>query len=59
MNITITKNTKKSKYSLISDILLDLDELYDDLTYDNNEKETDCINSKIKIKEEVLRNLLK
>lgn len=34
-----------------------LDDLYDDLTYENKEKEIECIKAKIKLREELLKQL--
>jgi len=50
----IRKNEKAELAKLIID---SLDRLYDDLTYDETEKEIECIKSKIKIREEMLRQL--
>jgi hypothetical protein len=50
----IRKNEKAELAKLIID---SLDRLYDDLTWDNNETEIECIKSKIKIREEMLRQL--
>ena len=48
---------KNEKVELVKLIIDSLDDLYDDLTYDENEKEVECIKSKIKIREEMLRQL--
>jgi len=50
----VRKNEKAELAKLIID---SLDRLYDDLTWDNNETEIECIKSKIKIREEMLRQL--
>ena len=50
---------KSAEVGLIENIISSLDDLYDDLTYDNDEKEIECIKSKIKIREEILNNLRK
>ncbi len=48
---------KSAKVGLIENIISSLDDLYDDLTYDNDEKEIECIKAKIKIREDILNNL--
>lgn len=48
---------KNEKVELVKLIIDSLDELYNDLTYDENEKEVECIKSKIKIREEMLKQL--
>jgi hypothetical protein len=48
---------KNEKVELAKLIIDSLDRLYDDLTWDNNETEIECIKSKIKIREEMLRQL--
>jgi hypothetical protein len=48
---------KNEKVELVKLIIDSLDDLYDDLTYDENEKEVECIKSKIKIREEMLKQL--
>lgn len=40
---------KNEKVELVKSIIDSLDDLYDDLTYDEDEKEVECIKSKIKI----------
>jgi len=50
---------KSAEVGLIENIISSLDDLYDDLTYDNDEKEIECIKSKIKIREDILNNLRK
>jgi hypothetical protein len=48
---------KNEKVELVKLIIDSLDDLYNDLTYDENEKEVECIKSKIKIREEMLKQL--
>jgi uncharacterized membrane-anchored protein YjiN (DUF445 family) len=48
---------KNEKVELVKQIINSLDDLYDDLTYDENEKEVECIKSKIKVREEMLKQL--
>ena len=48
---------KNEKVELVKLIIDSLDDLYDNLTYDEDEKEIECIKSKIKIREEMLRQL--
>jgi acyl-CoA synthetase (NDP forming) len=48
---------KSAKVSLIENIISSLDDLYDELSYDNNEKEIECIKSKIKIREDFLNKI--
>lgn len=48
---------KNEKVELVKSIIDSLDDLYDDLTYDEDEKEVECIKSKIKIREEMLKQL--
>ena len=55
MKFEIVKSNKKVE--LAKELIDKLDDLYDDLTYDNDEKETECIKSKIKIREEMLKQL--
>ena len=55
MIFEIIKTNKKVE--LVKELIHKLDDLYDDLTYDNNEKEIECIKAKIKLREEVLRQL--
>jgi hypothetical protein len=45
------------KVELVRGLIDELDDLYNDLTYDEDEKEIECIKSKIKIREEMLRQL--
>jgi hypothetical protein len=55
MKIEIVKTNKK--VDLVEKLIDKLDVLYDELTYDNDEKETECIKAKIKIREEMLKQL--
>ena len=55
MKFEIVKSNKK--VGLAKELIDKLDDLYDDLTYDNDEKETECIKAKIKIREETLKQL--
>ena len=56
MIFEIVKSNKKVE--LAKELIDKLDDLYDDLTYDNNdEKETECIKAKIKLREEMLKQL--
>ena len=54
----IFKIVKSNKKLELAEKLIDkLDDLYDDLTYDNEEKEIECIKAKIKLREELLKQL--
>ena len=55
MIFEIVKSNKKVE--LVKELIDKLDDLYDDITYGNDEKETECIKSKIKIREEMLKQL--
>jgi hypothetical protein len=55
MKFEIVKNNKKVE--LVKELIDKLDDLYNDLTYDEDEKEIECIKSKIKIREEMLKQL--
>lgn len=55
MKFEIVKSNKKVE--LAKELIDKLDDLYDDLTYDNDEKETECIKAKIKLREEMLKQL--
>ena len=55
MIFEIIKTNKKVE--LVKELIHKLDDLYDDLTYDNNEKEIECIKAKIKLREEMLKQL--
>jgi hypothetical protein len=55
MIFEILKNNKK--VDLVKEIIKDLDDLYDDIIYEDDEKDIECIKSKIKIREEILKNL--
>lgn len=55
MKIEIVRGNKKVE--LVKELINQLDGLYDDLTYDNDEREIECIKSKIKIREELLKQL--
>ena len=55
MIFEIIKTNKKVE--LVKELIHKLDDLYNDLTYDNNEKEIECIKAKIKLREEMLRQL--
>jgi hypothetical protein len=55
MIIEIIRGNKKVKFA--REILEKLDSLYDDLTYDNDEKEVECIKSRIKVREELLKQM--
>ena len=55
MKFEIVKTNKK--VDLVEKLIDKLDDLYDDLTYDSDEKETECIKAKIKIREEMLKQL--
>ena len=58
MKIEFIKSTKDRKIELVERLVDKLDDLYDDLTYDNDEKELACINRKIKLREETIKQLL-
>ena len=47
MKIEIIRNS--AKIGLVEKLINSLDDLYDDLEYDNSEKEIECIKAKIKI----------
>jgi hypothetical protein len=55
MKFEIVKNN--DKVELVKELIDKLDDLYNDLTYDEDEKEIECIKSKIKIREEMLKQL--
>lgn len=55
MIFEIVKSNKKVE--LAKELIDKLDDLYDDLTYDNDEKETESIKAKIKLREEMLKQL--
>ena len=55
MIFEIVKSNKKVE--LAKELIEKLDDLYDDLTYDNDEKETESIKAKIKLREEMLKQL--
>ena len=55
MKFEIVKSNKK--VGLAKKLIDKLDDLYDDLTYENDEKETECIKAKIKLREEMLKQL--
>jgi hypothetical protein len=55
MIFEIVKSNKKVE--LAKELIDKLDYLYDDLTYDNDEKEIECIKAKIKLREELLKQL--
>lgn len=48
-----------SKTKLVKQLIDSLDYLYDELTYENNDNEIVCIKSKIKVREETIKHLLK
>lgn len=53
----VKSNKKVGKLELVRELIDKLDDLYDDLTYDNEEKEIECIKAKIKLREELLKQL--
>ena len=55
MIFKIVKSNKKVE--LAKKLIDKLDDLYDDLTYENKEKEIECIKAKIKLREELLKQL--
>lgn len=55
MKFEIVRGNKKVE--LVKELITQLDGLYDDLTYDNDEREIECIKSKIKIREELLKQI--
>jgi hypothetical protein len=55
MKFEIVKSNKKVE--LVKEIINKLDDLYDELTCENDEKETECIKAKIKVREEMLKQL--
>jgi hypothetical protein len=55
MKFEIVKSNKKVE--LVKELIKNLDDLYDELTYNIGEKETECTKSKIKIREEMLKQL--
>jgi len=56
MRIEIIKGSKKVE--LIENLIEKLDDLYDDLIYDTDEKSIECIKSQIKIREDLLNKLM-
>lgn len=57
MKIEIIKNSKTIE--LINKLLTELDDLYEELEYDNDSDEVITINSKINIRVKLLENLMK
>ena len=59
MRIEIIKGSKEQelKFELIKEIIEKLDDLYDDLTYDKDEKEIEMIKNQIKVREQLLERL--
>ena len=59
MRIEIIKGSKEQelKFELIKEVIEKLDDLYDDLTYDKDEKEIEMIKSQIKVREQLLERL--
>lgn len=59
MRIEIIKGSKEQelKFELIKEVVEKLDDLYDDLTNDKDEKEIEMIKSQIKVREELLIRL--
>jgi prephenate dehydrogenase len=55
MKFEIIKSNKKIE--LFDKLITQLDDLYEDLTYENNEKELESINRKIKIREDIIKSL--
>ena len=55
MKFEIIRTNKK--VDLVERLIDKLDDLYDDLTFVNDEKEIECIKSRIKIREEMLKQL--
>lgn len=55
MKFEIVRTNKKVE--LVENLIKQLDYLYDDLSYENDEKEIECIKAKIKIREEMLKQL--
>jgi len=55
MKIEIIRNS--AKIGLVEKLINSLDDLYDDLEYDNSEKEIECIKAKIKIREDLLKQM--
>lgn len=55
MKIEIVKSNKKVEFA--KELIDKLDDLYDELTYENPEKEVECIKAKIKLREEMLKQL--
>lgn len=56
MKFEFIKGNKKLE--LLERLVYSLDDLYDDLSYhDNTEKEIECINNKIKIREFIIKNI--
>ena len=55
MIFEIVKSNKKVE--LAKELIDKLDDLYDELTYDNDEKEIECVKMKIKLREEMLKRL--
>jgi hypothetical protein len=55
MKFKLIRSNKKVE--LVEKLIDNLDELYEQLTYDVDEKEIICIKSKIKIREEVIKQL--
>ena len=59
INNILHRPTQPSTAELIQQTINELDGLYDDLTYDNDEDEITAIKSKISIREKLLEELVK
>ena len=55
MEFKIIRSNKKVE--LVETLIKELDDLFDDLTYDNDEKEVQCIKNKIKIRKKMIKQL--
>jgi hypothetical protein len=55
MKFEIVKSNKKVE--LVKELIDKLDYLYEQLTYEDDVKEIDCIKSKIKLRENMLKQL--
>ena len=58
MKFTFVKVVNDKKVGLIADLVDKLDDLYEELSYNNSAEEVVCINKKIKLREDMLLHLV-
>jgi predicted AAA+ superfamily ATPase len=56
--IEITKSEQSELIEAIENLKTEIDNLIDDLTYDNNEKETESIKRRLQVREDLLQSYL-